>query len=103
MKPERTTLESMTLINAYNEKYRIWIVFICTGIYSIMGHSMIHMFETKRKQLKDKEVTEACEMTELEISLHTVMIKGINRSVAQSEAQYEVNELFSDIFGRILI
>lgn len=74
-----TTLERMTLLTAKNDEFRIWVVFIITGIFSILGHVMLHFFDQKIKHFQEQTKVEASEMNELDISLHTVMIKGINR------------------------
>ena len=42
-------------------------------------------------------------MTELDISLHTVLIKGINRGVPMDDASYDIYNLFDELFGKDLI
>lgn len=76
-----TTLELMTLLVAENDEFRIWVVFIVTAIFSVLGHLMLHHFDHKIKSFQDKSKVEASEMTELDMSLHTVMITNIDRDI----------------------
>lgn len=76
----------MTLNNAVEEEYRVWIVFFFTEVYSLMGHLLIYFFENQRKILTQTNNTDPTELTEVEISHHAIMLKGINRSIPYETA-----------------
>ena len=42
-------------------------------------------------------------MTELDISLHTILIKGIDRGVPMDDASFYVYNHFEELFGKDLI
>ena len=49
-----TPLERLTLITAKDDEYRIWIVFIIAGIFSVLGHVMLSKFDNKIVSMQQK-------------------------------------------------
>lgn len=74
-------LERLTLINAKDQYYQVWIVFFFTIVYSMLGHMLLYFFEEKRKALQFDLTTDANTITEVEISNHTILLRGINKKL----------------------
>lgn len=79
-------LERLTLISVQGKYYSVWIVFFFTVVYSLMGHMLIYFFEEKRKSWKVDIKEDPTELTESEISLHSVLLRGINEDIPLQEA-----------------
>lgn len=48
----------------------------------MMGHMLMFSFEEKRKQWKvNVKNLDPTDMTEVEVSMHSILIRGINRDV----------------------
>ena len=72
----------------------VWVVFCFTLIYSMLGHIMIYFFEEKRKQLQIEFNDEAYDFTDVEISNHSVLIRGINKNMSRKWAETVINNIF---------
>jgi hypothetical protein len=59
----------------------VWVVFFFTVVYSMFGHILLYFFEEKRKQLSVEFKEDASDITDAEISSHSVLLRGINRSL----------------------
>ena len=81
----------MTLVNAVGEKYRVWIVFFFTMIYSVMGHMFLYFFEEKKKSFKSKLHEDPTELTEVDISNHSLILKGIGTHVPLERAEEKLS------------
>ena len=68
-----------------------------------MGHLLIYKFEEKRKELTQTTHKDPTELTEVDISHHTVMLRGISRDTAHSEVKEQLTEIFHDLLGDVLI
>lgn len=79
-------LEYMTLVNASGSSYRVWIVFFFTMVYSLMGHMFLYFFEEKKKSFKSKLNEDPTELTEVDISSHSLILKGLGRTVPLEKA-----------------
>lgn len=81
----------MTIINAQGQYYRVWVVFFFTVVYSVMGHMLLYFFEEKRNSWKVNMGDDPSELTEVEISAHTVLLRGLNKDLPLMKAQERVN------------
>jgi hypothetical protein len=87
----------MTVINAYGQYYRVWVVFFFTVVYSMMGHMVLYFFEEKRKQWKVNMNDDPSELTEVEISSHTVLLRNLNPNLSLQKAQEKIDKVFKEL------
>jgi hypothetical protein len=70
------------LINAKNKTALVWAVFFFTVVYSMLGHIFLHFYDEKRKALQVHNLNiDPTQLTEQDISMHTVLLRGINKEV----------------------
>jgi len=81
-----SSLERLTLINAEERYSMVWVVFFFTVMYSMLGHILLYFFDEKRKSYQVHINEDASELTEAEISLHTVLLRGLNKSIPIKKA-----------------
>eukprot|EP00347_Sterkiella_histriomuscorum_P005148 403357711 len=98
-----TTLERLTLINAQDRQELIWIVFLCTVLYSVMGHVFIYYFDYARKSLNISNEQKEQELSEQQIAMNTLLLRGLNKEISQREAQFKLNQIFRELLERDLI
>ena len=89
-----SSLQKMTIINATDKYAEMWVAFVFTVCYSIGAHVMMYFYERKRRKLKMKTLSEDQEISESDISQHTILIRGINRKLPLEVAQKEVKLFF---------
>jgi len=95
---EVTSLETLTLTNIMEESYKAYVVLFFTVLYSMMGHMLLFFFDEKRKQWKvDTENMDPTEMTEIEISYHSLIVRGVNESVPWAKAEKRVEKIFKEL------
>ncbi|CDW87165.1 integral membrane protein [Stylonychia lemnae] len=99
----RSTLEKMTLINAQDRNEMIWMVFFFTILYSILVHIFISAFDNLRKNLCTEPPKDDNQLTEQEVSMRTLLIRGINKNISQREAKYKIEQIFKQILDDDLI
>jgi hypothetical protein len=70
----------------------------------MMGHMLLFFFEEKRKQWKvNVKNLDPTEMTEVEISMHSVLIRGINREIPLKEAEFKIHKIFEELLEDELV
>ena len=87
-------LQKLTLINASDHYKVIWVVFFFVVAYSMFGHIMIFFFDDKRKQFQVQLNQDVSEITDHEISLHSVLMRGINRELTHGWVEGVLNKIF---------
>ena len=64
----------------------------------MMGHMLLFFFEEKRKQWKVKiQNIDPSDMTEAEISMHSLLLRGINKTLPIKEAELKVKSIFKEL------
>jgi len=92
----------MTFLNASGQYYPTWIVFFFTVFYSMMGHILLYFFEEKRRSLQIRSKKNP-ELTEEDVSDHSLLIKGIKRDVPVAQAQDLVESIFKELIPHELL
>lgn len=64
----------------------VWVVFFFTIVYSLLGHILLYYFDEKRKHLQMQTNEDPTDLTEVEISMHAVLLRGINKKVGIKKA-----------------
>lgn len=76
-----SSLERLTLINAEDQYSMVWVVFFFTVMYSMLGHILLYFFDEKRKSFQVQINEDPSELTEVEISNHSVLLRGLNKKI----------------------
>ena len=93
-------MDMITLVNLIGEgSYNVWIVLFFTILYSVMGHMLLYQFEEKRKELKIEANQDPLELTESEITTHTILLRGLNPDIPLKEAEDKLAKMFTDLIG----
>lgn len=96
----------LTLVNVYNvegQEYNVWIVIFFTVLYSVMGHILLYSFEEKRKELKVESKDDPTELTEAEIAMHSLLLRGLNTDIPGAVAENKLFKIFNELIGDDLI
>jgi hypothetical protein len=73
-------------------------------LYSVLGHALLFFFEEKRKSWKiNLEKMDETELNEAEISLHTVLLRGLNKDIPIKDAKSKIHTIFEDLLEDTLI
>ena len=76
----------------------MWVVFFFTIVYSMLGQILIYFFEEKRRSLHIDFTEDIEELTEVEISQHSVLIRGLNKNIPLENARLGVSALRENLF-----
>ena len=76
-----SSLEKLTLINAQGRYSMVWVVFFFTVMYSMLGHILLYFFDEKRKSFQVQANEDPNELTEVEISNHSLLLRGMNKKI----------------------
>lgn len=96
----------LTLVNVYNvegQEYNVWIVIFFTVLYSVMGHILLYSFEEKRKELKVESKDDPTELTEAEIAMHSLLLRGLNTGIPVAVAENKLFKIFNELINDDLI
>jgi len=96
------SLEKISFLNAQGHYYISWIVFFFTVLYSMMGHIFLFFYEEKRQSL-NIQTTRSKDITEEDISKHSLMVRGISKTVPIERVQQWTRSVFSHILDNNLI
>ncbi|CDW80277.1 integral membrane protein [Stylonychia lemnae] len=94
---QSSSLERLTLINAQERYSMVWVVFFFTILYSLLGHILLYYFDEKRKALQVQIHDDKTVLTELEISNHSVLLRGINKNIPIRYAQMFIDHIFNGV------
>lgn len=81
----------------------VWVVFFFTIVYSLLGHILLYYFDEKRKHLSMQTNEDPSEFTEVDISMHAVLLRGLNKKICIERAQNMVENIFRIELGDKLL
>jgi hypothetical protein len=99
-----SVLDKMTMNNAMGYYYRAWVILFFTVIYSMLGHMLLFFFEEKRRQWKiNVQNMDPSEMTDVEISMHSLLLRGVNKEMPIVEAEQKIEAVFKELLEDELV
>ena len=89
---------ALTAINVTGTTDRLWAAFLLVVSVSLLGFYLVHRYQVVSMKLKLKGQPSRTKISEKDIALHTVFVKGFPRDVNHLEAQRELEGIMHDSF-----
>jgi hypothetical protein len=91
-----STLQKLTIKNAYHDKGKLWLVLFFSFLYTFMAYYHVYNYKKKLEIIHRKLQTE--DSMDSDISLHTLHIRGLNRNLSYSDALKNLQSFFEGLF-----
>lgn len=89
-----TTLQKLTIKNAYLNKGKLWLVLFFSFLYTFMAYYHVYNYKKKLEMIHTMVQTE--DSMDSDMSLHTIHIRGLNRNLSYLDAK-KILQSFFDI------
>lgn len=92
----------LTVANAKESSTRIWASFVFVVVNSAICLAFVHRFWRNSVQLKHRNIVltqSRAILSEKDIALHTVMVRGLPRDLNPRAVQEEISKILSDSFA----
>lgn len=98
--PEYKTSDftALTAINVTATPERLWAAFLLVVFASLLGYFLVHRYQVVSMELKLKGQPSRTKISEKDIALRTVFVKGFPRDINHLEAQRELENIMHDSF-----
>jgi hypothetical protein len=95
-----TTLQKLTIKNAYLNKGKLWLVLFFSFLYTFMAYYHVYNYKKKLEMIHTMVQTE--DSMDSDMSLHTIHIRGLNRNLSYLDAKKILQSFFDIQFSGLV-
>ena len=96
-----TSLQKLTIKNAYDSKGKLGLVLFFSFLYTFMAYYHIYNYKKKLELVQRKVETE--DSMDSDISMHSLHIRGLNKNLSYTEAKRIVKNFFDINFNGLIV